>query len=60
VAGAGSANGTAVQLHTCHGTAAQSWTTGNSGKFLVAAPTGVIVTNPGYNLMWAFFQQYHL
>jgi glucosylceramidase len=31
VAGAGSANGTAVQLYTCNGTSAQSWTVGTDG-----------------------------
>ncbi|MFI9816410.1 ricin-type beta-trefoil lectin domain protein [Saccharothrix variisporea] len=31
VAGAGTANGTAVQLYTCNGTAAQSWTRGSDG-----------------------------
>jgi chitinase len=31
VAGADSANGTAVQLYTCNGTAAQSWTVGTDG-----------------------------
>ena len=31
VAGANSANGTAVQLYTCNGTAAQSWTVGADG-----------------------------
>jgi chitinase len=45
VAGAASANGTAVQLFTCNGTAAQSWThTGNTfralGKCLDVAAAG--------------------
>jgi glucosylceramidase len=31
VAGAGTANGTPVQLHTCNGTAAQQWTRGADG-----------------------------
>jgi O-glycosyl hydrolase len=31
VAGASSANGTAVQLYTCNGTAAQQWTVGTDG-----------------------------
>ncbi|MFE0347522.1 ricin-type beta-trefoil lectin domain protein [Streptomyces griseoluteus] len=31
VAGAGSANGTAVQIYDCNGTAAQQWTTGTDG-----------------------------
>jgi O-glycosyl hydrolase len=31
VAGASSANGTAVQLYTCNGTTAQSWTVGTDG-----------------------------
>ncbi|MEU4570461.1 ricin-type beta-trefoil lectin domain protein [Micromonospora sp. NPDC023956] len=31
VAGAGTANGTAVQLHTCNGTAAQQWTRATDG-----------------------------
>jgi glucosylceramidase len=31
VAGANSANGTAVQLYTCNGTAAQQWTVGTDG-----------------------------
>ena len=31
VAGAGSANGTAVQLYTCNGTSAQTWTVGADG-----------------------------
>ncbi|MFE5889715.1 ricin-type beta-trefoil lectin domain protein [Streptomyces sp. NPDC056462] len=31
VAGADSANGTAVQLHDCNGTAAQQWTVGSDG-----------------------------
>jgi GH18 family chitinase len=31
VAGAGTANGTAVQLYTCNGTAAQRWTVGSDG-----------------------------
>ena len=31
VAGAGTANGTAVQLYTCNGTAAQTWTAGTDG-----------------------------
>jgi cellulose 1,4-beta-cellobiosidase len=31
VAGAATANGTAVQLYTCNGTAAQSWTVGTDG-----------------------------
>ncbi|MFH8800831.1 ricin-type beta-trefoil lectin domain protein [Streptomyces sp. NPDC017936] len=32
VAGAGTADGTAVQLHTCNGTAAQRWTVGSDGS----------------------------
>ena len=31
VAGAGSANGTAIQLYTCNGTSAQQWTAGTDG-----------------------------
>ncbi|MFC4536893.1 ricin-type beta-trefoil lectin domain protein [Sphaerisporangium dianthi] len=31
VAGAGSANGTQIQLYTCNGSAAQQWTTGSDG-----------------------------
>ena len=34
VAGASSANGTAVQLYTCNGTTAQSWTVGTDGTRL--------------------------
>jgi hypothetical protein len=45
VAGASSANGTAVQLYTCNGTAAQSWT--HSGNTLQALGKCMDVTGAG-------------
>jgi hypothetical protein len=45
VAGANSANGTAIQLYTCNGTAAQSWT--HSGNTLQALGKCMDVTSAG-------------
>jgi len=47
VAGAGSANGTAVQLWTCNGTNAQSWTVGNADNSIQALGKCLDVTAAG-------------
>ncbi|GAA1542696.1 ricin-type beta-trefoil lectin domain protein [Dactylosporangium maewongense] len=47
VAGASSANGTAVQLYGCNGTGAQQWTTGNADNSLRALGKCLDVTGAG-------------
>jgi len=47
IAAASSANGTAVQLYTCNGTAAQSWTVGNSDNSIQALGKCMDVTGAG-------------
>ncbi|MBC3842148.1 RICIN domain-containing protein [Streptacidiphilus sp. 4-A2] len=46
VTGSGTTNGTAVDLYTCNGTGAQTWTNGPNGS-LVNPKSGLCLADPG-------------